>query len=224
MNNPYPQGYYQQPYGQFQPPSLPQEPQPSPAAKNTRIIFAILVPLAWVIALFLPAYNDDVPGILCLAMGWSMIFTGNMLAFFAWASNILFWISYFMYVFGNKGKVVSTVLSGIGLILTLGALTVSEVAKNEGGMMSPASASIGAYTWIFSYFLLLAGSILFHTLRNNTVEVMPPQIPVQDPYAQYPPQQQPVYPPPPQAPHSNQYPNQQQQPPAHNPPPNNYLH
>lgn len=205
MNPNYPQGFYpQQPYG-YQPPHPPHPPKqeiPS-SARAVKIVFAILAPLLWFIALALPAYNDDVYGALCLVMGWSMLITGNILAFFAWFSNLPFWIGFFMFVIGNgrKGKIAALILAASGLMLSMGALTVSEVALNEGGSMSEAHVSSGMFVWMFAYVLVLVGSILFLVLNKNRNEnpPMPPPpnppapdpynpYPPVDPYAQYPPQ------------------------------------
>lgn len=129
----------------------------------------------------LPAYNEEVLGVLCLGFGWSMLFTGNFLAFLAWLSWLPFWMSFFFFVIGKRRKTAALVLDGISLVMSLGALTVSEVAANEGGVMHPAHPAYGMFVWMAAHLLLLAGSAIL-TILSPSAEV----------------RQQPLYYPPPQ--------------------------
>lgn len=193
--------YYSRPY--YAPSLPPPKPDlPSPA-KTVKIIFSILPPLIWVIALLLPAYTPNVPGVLCAAMGWSMLVTGNFLAFLAWFANLPFWTGYFLFVIGNQRKKAALILSAGAFVLSLGALTVSEVARNEGGMMDAASPSFGMAVWMSSMLLLALGSFLFNVLRGSPEQQLqknsvPPQYPPAQNYPpQFPPSPQQQYPPPP---------------------------
>lgn len=205
MNPNYGQGYYQQPYGYRPPPPVPPQPKVSTAASAIKITIGILAPLLWFIALALPAYNEKVYGIFCLVMGWSMIFTGNILAFFAWFSNLPFIISFFLFVIGNgrKGKIAAIVLAGVSLALSFGALTVTKVVGNDGGnvfdnddFMKTAYPSYGMFVWMGAYLILLIGAIVFIYLRNSdAVETPAAGIPLMpenqnpyppfDPYTEY---------------------------------------
>lgn len=208
MNQVPPPGYYPPPaYPQYYP-QAPRNNGQTPAARAVRIAFSILAPALWLLALVLPAYNDEVLGVLCLGFGWSMLFTGNFLAFLAWLSWLPFWISFFFFVIGNKRKTAAMVLAGISLAMSLGALTVSEVAANEGGSMHPAHPAYGMFVWMAAHLLLLTGSAIL-TFISPTAEMQQP--------VYYPPPQ-PYYPPP--SPNSWMPPppaQQQQWPPQHPP-------
>lgn len=210
MNPNFQQGYYQQPYGYQPPPPKPPQPEIPMAAKTVKITLGIIAPLIWFIALALPAYNQQVYGVFCLAMGWSMIFTGNILAFFAWFSNLPFFIGFFLFVIGNgrKGKIAAIVLASVALVLSFGALTVTRVIGSDDSpdyvredFMKPANPAYGMFVWMASYIVLLVGATVFLAIRNNSKNnQLPPEIPPMpenpyppmDPYAeftlQYPPE------------------------------------
>lgn len=215
MNPNYPQGYYQQPYGYRNPLPVPPRPTVPPAATAVKITIAVLAPLLWFIALALPAYNEKVYGIFCLAMGWSMIITGNLLAFFAWFSNLIFWTSFFFLAIGNgrKGKLTSLVLASLSLLLALGALSVTKVVGDDGDLfndqdfMKPAHPAYGMFVWMFSYLLIIVGSGIYLLLRNSRnnsglADGLPPMpqqnsnpYPPIDPYTQFPSEFPPEFPP-----------------------------
>lgn len=205
MNPNYSQGYYQQPYGYQPPPPVPPQPKIATGAIAVKITMGILAPLLWFIALALPAYNQHVYGIFCLVMGWSMIFTGNILAFLAWFSNLPFVIGFFLFVIGNgrKGKIAAIVLAAVSLVLSFGALTVTKVVGSDNSpdyvhedFMKPAYPSYGMFVWMGAYLLLLIGAIVFLFLRNSHKnDSLPPGVPPMpenqnpyppvDPYAEF---------------------------------------
>ena len=212
MNPHYPQGYYQQPYGYHNPlPPVPPPPAAPPAATAVKITIAVLAPLLWFIALALPAYNEKVYGIFCLVMGWSMIITGNLLAFLAWFSNLIFWTSFFFFAIGNgrKGKLTDLILASISMLLALGALSVTKVVGDDGDLfndqdfMKPAHPAYGMYVWMFSYLLIIIGSAIYLLLRNSRNNPGLPPVPPQnsnpypsiDPYTQFPTEFPPDFPP-----------------------------
>jgi hypothetical protein len=126
--------------------------------KKLKLIFGILIPALWVSALFFPAYSDGTPGIICLLMGWLMLFSGKLFAFGAWLSNVPFWISYFMMLFGkqNSPKIISLIFAVIALILSFGAFSVNEIMQNEGGMTATVHPSAGVFVWMIPGVLLLS--------------------------------------------------------------------
>lgn len=217
MMNPYQQNYY--------PPQQPQQ-ELSGLHASTKVFFAIAIPLIWFIALWLPAYSNGTKGGVCLLFGWSMLFTGNGWAFFAWLANFPFWIGYFMFALSKRKKphVAVIVLAAISLVFSVGALTVTKIESDisSGVGMEHVESSIGAWTWMFSIAILLVGSVISVT---STAELPMPSFaqqfnqPPANYYQNYPPQAQPYYPPqnyPPQYP-QQQYP--QPIPPAQIPPP-----
>ncbi len=91
-------------------------------------------------------------------MGWLMLFSGKLFAFGAWLSNVPFWISYFMMLFGkqNSPKVISLIFAVIALILSFGAFSVNEIMQNEGGMTATVHPSAGVFVWMIPGVLLLS--------------------------------------------------------------------
>ncbi|HEU4718735.1 MAG TPA: hypothetical protein VFU15_12915 [Bacteroidia bacterium] len=141
----------------------------SPAKRSPlALIKGICFPLSlvfYLLALMSHAYSDGTYGITCAAMGWSIILTGNLLAFIAWFSNIPFWTAFFMFVISRKKNVHMTAfwLSAVALLFSMGAFAVHEVMENEGGMSHMVEIAGGAYTWMASYAILLTGTILSTT-------------------------------------------------------------
>lgn len=136
-----------------------------PVNGNTSVlrwIFGIAVPFFWITALFFPAYSDGTPGIMCFAMGWTMIFSGNLFAFGAWFSNLPFWISYFLVMFSRRSGALnaSMVLAVIALMLSFGSLTVTEVMQNEAGFVQAVHPSVSVYIWLTANVLLGAGAVM----------------------------------------------------------------
>lgn len=130
---------------------------------NVRWIFGIAVPLIWTAALFFPAYSDGTPGIMCFAMGWTMVFTGNLFAFGAWFSNLPFWISFFLLMFGRRQRAHSAalILAVLATLLSFGAFSVTEVMLNEAGFVKSVHPSLAVYIWLSANILLTAGAVVF---------------------------------------------------------------
>lgn len=134
----------------------------APETANTsaiRWIFGIVIPFLWIAGLFFPAYSDGTPGIMCFAMGWTMIFTGNLFAFAAWFSNLPFWISYFLVMFSRRSGALnaSMVLAAVALMFSFGALTVTEVMQNEAGFVRAVHPSVSVYIWLAANVGLVLG-------------------------------------------------------------------
>lgn len=133
-------------------------------------------------------------------MGWSMLFTGNIYAFFAWCSNLPFWVSYFLFVIGNRRatKIAALITAACSLLLAFGALTVSKVAESESGMnMRPANANYGLFIWLAAYVLVISGSMAYVVLLQKQQDISAeslPQTPLYPP-VQHPSQYPPQYPP-----------------------------
>jgi hypothetical protein len=178
--NHYPPNYYPQ--------AVPQ----TASSSGLKIIFIIIVPMLWLGALWLPAYTNDTRGFVCLIFGWSMVLTGNFLAFLAWMGNFLFWTSFFMLAIGKRKKVLraSSILAGIAFVFSFGALTVSEVSRDYSLQTEEVGIDIGAWVWIFSNALLVTGAIL---AAQQAPEIIPvplaqqPYYPPQNYYGNYPP-------------------------------------
>jgi len=145
--------------------SVPNPILNSPQKSKTRTVFIFLVPALWIVALFLPAYifpgdsnnaSESMMGIWSFVFGW----VANPLAFLAWLANIPFLKTYFELQSGkliNKGMVI---FAGAAFLLSLSALTITELPNNEGGVSNPAYPSIGAFVWIASMLALFVGTII----------------------------------------------------------------
>lgn len=151
----------------YPPQSFPEfiQHQPDPNASTRKLVKWICggaAALFWIVALFLPAYSDGTPGVLCVLFGWSMLLSGNTLAFIAWFGNLPFWIGYFMFIFGKRKAIflVAILMGSCAFLFSFGALTVSEVAQNEGGSMTDVSPAAATYVWMISGVLLIAGSAI----------------------------------------------------------------
>lgn len=129
---------------------------------NVRWIFGITIPLIWAAALFFPAYSDGTPGLMCFIMGWTMLFSGNLFAFGAWFSNLPFWISFFLLMFGRRPGAYSAalILAALALMLSFGALSVKEVMLNEAGFVKAVHPSISVYIWLSANILLTSGAVI----------------------------------------------------------------
>lgn len=134
----------------------------SGATSTIRWIFGIVVPFFWIAGLFFPAYSDGTPGLMCFIMGWTMLFTGNFFAFGAWFSNLPFWISFFLLMFGRRQGAHSAalILAALALMLSFGALSVTEVMQNEAGFVKTVHPSLSVYIWLSANILLTARAVI----------------------------------------------------------------
>lgn|GEM_PF-1470672 len=138
-------------------------------SRNVRLIFGIAIPLIWTAALFFPAYSDGTPGLMCFVMGWTMLFSGNLFAFGAWFSNLSFWISFFLLMFGRRpaAQSAAVILAAIALMLSFGALSVTEVMQNEAGFVKAVYPSLSVYIWLFANILLAAGAVIIRKKQSD---------------------------------------------------------
>lgn len=138
-------------------------------SRNVRLIFGIAIPLIWTAALFFPAYSDGTPGLMCFVMGWTMLFSGNLVAFGAWFSNLPFWISYFLLMFGRRSGAYTAalILAAIALMLSFGALSVTEVMQNEAGFVKTVHPSLSVYVWLLANILLTTGVVIIRKKRSD---------------------------------------------------------
>jgi hypothetical protein len=139
------------------------------SGRNVRMIFGIVIPLTWIAALFFPAYSDGTPGLLCFIMGWTMLFSGNLFAFGAWVSNLPFWISFFLLMFGRRSGAYNAALflAAFALMLSLGAFSVTEVMQNEAGLVMAVHPSLSVYVWLSANILLTTGAVI---IRKKTAD------------------------------------------------------
>lgn len=154
--------YYQSP--QF-PPQQPLYPDWQ-GRRATKSIFSAVAGGLWLIALALPAYTDDVPGLGALIFGWMLAFDGESLGFIGWFSNFPFFVAIFLFMIGRRPAIIraALILSIIATVFSLGAFTVDEV-PNYGGHTS-VSPYLGCYTWVFSVILLMIGVIVYYAQQS----------------------------------------------------------
>ncbi len=150
-------------------------PNMATATQNTILkkTFIILIPVLWIIALFLPAYifppsaydskQATYFGYDCLLWGWA----GGGIAFIAWISNLPWLISYILLASKKSARKKSIVFAGIAFALSLSALTTTELLRDEAGHTGQVNASIGAYVWILSMLTLLIGNIILYKIKSN---------------------------------------------------------
>lgn len=137
--------------------------------KANKAIFASIAGALWAIALALPAFTDDTPGLGALIFGWTMIFDGEVLAFIAWMGNLPFLVGIFMFMFGRRPAVIraALILSIIGTVFSFGAFTVDEVPTWQSH--TSASPYLGCYTWVLSMVVLLVGVVIYYTKQSAIV-------------------------------------------------------
>ncbi|HTF03076.1 MAG TPA: hypothetical protein VK826_03590 [Bacteroidia bacterium] len=128
--------------------------------KAIKAVFGTVAAALWVLALFLEAYADGTPGIMALLGGWLTLLMDNLLGFFAWCGNFLFFVGYLMFLFGRKQSTFTraTVLAALAFVCSFGALTIMK--HIDGGTSEPVVASVGTYVWMASLLVLLVGSAL----------------------------------------------------------------
>ena len=135
--------------------------------------FIFLIPALWIIALFLPAYifppslydskQATYFGYYCLLLGWA----GSGLAFVAWISNLPWLISYILFASKKPVRMKSIIFAGIAFILSLSALTITELIRDEAGHIRQVQVSIGTYIWILSMLALLIGNAVLYKRKAN---------------------------------------------------------
>jgi hypothetical protein len=151
------------------PPQLPPQHTFYPdwqGRRATKSIFSAVAGGLWLIALALPAYTDDVPGLGALIFGWMLAFDGESLGFVGWMANAPFVVAIFMFMIGRRPSIIraALILSIIAAVFSLGAFTVDEV-PNYGGTTN-VSPYIGCYTWVFSVLVLMVGVIVYYVQQN----------------------------------------------------------
>lgn len=137
--------------------------------RSTKSIFISIAGGLWLIALALPAYSDDTPGLGAFIFGWMMIFDGDFLAFVGWLANLPFLTGIFMFIFGRRPAVIraTLILSVIAAVFSLGAFTVDEVPSYQSN--HHVSPYIGCYTWVIANMLLMIGTIIYVTRQTAIV-------------------------------------------------------
>lgn len=128
--------------------------------KMTKLIFGISAAMLWLFALILPSYSDGTPGIACFLFGWTMLFDDHTFAFLAWLGNLPFCIAFFMFLLGRKRRVIrlAMLLATISFLLSFGALTISEIANGETGVVTEVDVKSGIYVWMASFLTIAIGS------------------------------------------------------------------
>ena len=116
----------------------------------------------FIVASFLPAFEQDVFGFLALIFGAFSILFGLFSAFLAWLANV-----FYLLAFINKGK--KRALYGtIGFLLSLFAFNVDRIPMHTGSSTSPVDVGIGAFFWIASFAALAyAGVVQVKNLKRS---------------------------------------------------------
>ncbi len=134
--------------------------------RATKSIFTAVAGGLWLIALALPAYTDDTPGLGALIFGWMLLFDGSTLGFIAWLGNFPFAVGLFMFMIGRRPGVIqaSMILSIIAMVFSFGAFTVDEVPTYGGS--SNVSPYLGCYTWAIANMIFMIGTIIYMTRQS----------------------------------------------------------
>jgi hypothetical protein len=134
--------------------------------RATKSIFSAITGGLWLIALALPAYTDDTPGLGALIFGWMLVFEGETMGFIGWLANLPFLVGVFMFIFGRRTAVVraAMILAIIAGVFSLGALMVDEIPNVMGH--THVSPYIGCYTWVIANLLLMVGTIIYATRQS----------------------------------------------------------
>jgi len=105
--------------------------------------------------------EDNLRGILCLALGW-FSFTSGFPAFIAWLANFPYLISVVMVFITKKTSMrfVAVILSILSLLLSFGAFGVTEIMKDEGGTMVPVTFGPGLFLWLLAIVSVLIASVM----------------------------------------------------------------
>lgn len=139
--------------------------------RATKSIFSAIAGGLWLVALALPAYTDDTPGIGALIFGWMLLFDGSTLGFIAWLANIPFAVGIFMFMIGRRSGVIqgAMILAIIAMVFSFGAFTVEEVPTYGGS--SDVSPYLGCYTWAIANMVLMIGTIIYMTRQSAVLSV-----------------------------------------------------
>lgn len=134
--------------------------------RATKSIFSAIAGGLWLVALALPAYTDDTPGLGALIFGWMLAMDGESLGFIGWFANIPFITAIFMFMIGRRPSVIraAMILAIIAGVLCLGALTIDEIPNFMGH--ARVSPHIGCYTWVIANLMLMIGTVIYTTRQS----------------------------------------------------------
>lgn len=109
---------------------------------------------------------DGYRGFHCLLFGWTTIL-GSLAFFVPWTANLLYLPSLLLLAIPARPLRVFLALPAMGLALALGALRIDEVLVNEAGHRSPVELGAGAWLWLASFSVLIAGFLLPRSVRDD---------------------------------------------------------
>jgi hypothetical protein len=134
--------------------------------RAVKSIFSAVAGGLWLIALALPAYTDDTPGLGALIFGWMLAFEGETLGFVGWLANIPFIVGMFLFIFGRRQGVVQAamILAIIAMVFSFGAFTVDEIPNFMGH--ASVSPYLGCYTWVIANMTFMIGTIIYMTRQS----------------------------------------------------------
>jgi hypothetical protein len=128
-------------------------------------IFSAVAGGLWLVALALPAYTDDTPGLGALIFGWIMLFDETS-AFIGWLANFPFAVGIFMFIFGRRPGVIraSFILSIVAMVFSFAAFNVDNIPNFMGNVS--VSPHIGCYTWAIAIMTFMIGTIIYVTRQS----------------------------------------------------------
>ncbi len=132
----------------------------APRIKRLTAAFSIILFTA---SLFLKAYagethRTDMYGYMAALYGPIALYY-NKFAIIAWLANFTFIITIVTNLL-NRAYLTGVLLGIVSFAFSVCCLFVTKLLIDEGGREEPASASTGAYIWIFSMFVMLAASLI----------------------------------------------------------------
>lgn len=131
--------------------------------KSDRILKVLIIVL-YLISLTTESFSGGggILGIQTLLFGSLSIIFGHYLAFAAWSSNILFFIT-----FMKKIKLsIKLILSGLSVLLAFTAVFITDLPMNEGSSTSSVKIGIGFYFWISGIVMVFLKLIV--QFKNRT--------------------------------------------------------